>query len=182
MRAHQPGLGFHRVRRGLDERDDLVDVGQRHGQAFENVGAIARLGEIENRAARDDLAAVTQEGLEHLLEPEQLRLAVDQRDHVDAEHRLERRLREQVVQHHFGDFAALELDDHAHAVLVGLVAQVGDALDFLVADQLGDALDQARLVHLVGQLGDDDGLAPPTLSMSSKCVRARIDRRPRPVR
>ena len=116
------------------------------------------------------------------LSAEQLRLAVDERDHVDAEHGLERRLRVQVVQHHFGDFAALELDDDAHAVLVGLVAQVGDAVDLLVARQLGDALEQARLVHLVRQLGDDDGLASAALSTSSKCVRARIDRRPRPVR
>ena len=127
------------------------------------MGAIARLGEIENGAARDDLAPVAQECLEHLLEAEQLRLAVDERDHVDAEHGLERRLREQVVQHDFGDFTALQLDDDAHAVLVGLVAQLGDAVDFLVAHQLGDALEQARLVHLVRQLGDDDGLAAADL-------------------
>jgi hypothetical protein len=37
------------------------------------------------------------------------------------------------------------------------------------------------LVHLVGQLVDDDGLAVAT-PMSSKCVRARITTRPRPVR
>ena len=140
------------------------------------------LAQVVNRAARDDLAAVAQECSSISLSDEQLRLAVDERHHVDAEHGLERRLREEVVEHHFGDFAALELDDDAHAVLVGLVAQVGDAVDFLVARQLGDALDQPRLVHLVRQFGDDDGLAPPALSMSSKCVRARIDRRPRPVR
>ena len=122
------------------------------------MGAIASLGQIENRAARDDFAPVPQECFEHFLEAEELRLAVDERDHVDAEHGLERRLREEVVEHHFGDFTALQLDDHAHAVLVGLVAQFGDAVDFLVAYQLGDALEQARLVHLVRQLGDDDGL------------------------
>ena len=127
------------------------------------MGAVAGLGEIENRAARDDFAPVPQECLEHFLEAEELRLAVDERDHVDAEHGLERRLREEVVEHHFGDFAALQLDDHAHAVLVGLVAQFGDAVDFLVAYQLGDALEQARLVHLVRKLGDDDGLAPADL-------------------
>ena len=51
---------------------------------------------------------------------------------------------------------ALELDEDAHAVAVGLVAQVADALDPLVLDQLGDLLEQARLVDLVRQLGDDD--------------------------
>src|SRR5690606_17574020 len=56
--------------------------------------------------------------------------------------------------------AALDLDVDAHAVLVGLVAQLADALELLFLDQLGDLLDQARLVDLVRDLGDDDRLAP----------------------
>ena len=132
------------------------------------------LRQIENGAARDDLAAVAEEGLEHLLERHELRLAVLQRDHVDAEHGLHRRLREEVVEHDFGDFAALQLDDDAHAVLVGLVADLGDAVDVLVAHQVGDALVQARLVHLVRQLGDDDGLALALADVLE--VRARADR------
>ena len=57
--------------------------------------------------------------------------------------------------------AALEADDDAHAVAVGLVAELvaGDVGDDAVVDQLGDALDELRLVDLVGNLGDDDGLA-----------------------
>jgi hypothetical protein len=47
----------------------------------------------------------------------------------------------------------------AHAVAVGLVAQVRDPFDALLAHQLGDLLEQPRLVHLVGELGDDDRLA-----------------------
>ena len=70
----------------------------------------------------------------------------------------------------------LQLDDDAHAVLVGLVAQLRDALDVLVAHQLGDALDQARLVDLVGQLGDDDRLAVALADLLE--MRARADRQP----
>ena len=44
----------------------------------------------------------------------------------------------------------------AHPVAVGLVAQVGDPVDLLVLDQVGDLLEQRGLVHLVRQLGDDD--------------------------
>jgi len=53
------------------------------------------------------------------------------------------RLRIQVVEHDLGDLAALELDDHAHAVLVGLITQAvaGDPVDQFLAHQLGDALD-----------------------------------------
>ena len=40
-----------------------------------------------------------------------------------------------------------------------LVVQVGDAVDLAIVDELGDGLHQARLVHLVGELADDDLLA-----------------------
>ena len=51
---------------------------------------------------------------------------------------------------------ALELDVDAHPVAVGLVAQVADPVDPLVLDQVGDLLEEARLVDLVRELGDDD--------------------------
>jgi len=89
----------------------------------------------------------------------QLGLAVDQRHHVDAEGVLQLGLLVQVVEHHLRHFAALELDHHAHAGLVGLVLDVADALDLLFVHQLGHALLQGLLVNLVGQLVDDDGLA-----------------------
>ena len=123
------------------------------------MAALARLAQVEHGAARDDLAPVPQERLEHVLEVHQLRLAVQQRDHVDAEHGLHRRLLVEVVEDDVRDLAALQLDHDAHAVLVGLVAQLRDALDQLAAHQVGDALEQPRLVHLVRQLGDDDRLA-----------------------
>ena len=54
---------------------------------------------------------------------------------------------------------ALELDDDAHAVAVGFVAEIRDALDAFLAHQLGDLLDQRGLVDLIGNLGDDQRLA-----------------------
>ena len=89
--------------------------------------ALARLAQLEARAAHDDLAPVLEEVLEELLEIEQARLAVDQRDHVHAEAVLQLRQLVEVVEDDLGDFAALQLDHHAHAGLVRLVAQVGDA-------------------------------------------------------
>ena len=157
--SDQRRLGFRRRRRSLDQRDDLVDVRERNGEPFEQVGAFARLAQVVYRATRDDFAPMTHERFDHFLEVEQARLAVDQRDHVDAEHRFHRRLLVEVVEDDLGVFVALQLDDDAHAVLVGLVAQLRDALDELAAHEVGDALDQPRLVHLVRQFGDDDGLA-----------------------
>ena len=57
----------------------------------------------------------------------------------------------QVIQHDVGVFAPAQFDDDPHAVLVGLVAQLGNALESFVADQVGDLLDQPGLVYLVGQ-------------------------------
>ncbi len=177
-RARAPGarqqrdLGFGGRRRALDGRDHLVDVRQRDGEALEDVGSLARLAQVVHRAPRDHFAPVPQERFEHFLERQELRLAVLQGDHVDAEHRLHRRLRVQVVEHDVGHFALLELDHDPHAVLVGLVAQLADAVDVLVAHQLGNALEQACLVHLVRQLGDHDRLPPAALHLLHLGARA----------
>ena len=158
----QPHPRLRRRRRRLDQRDDLVDVRQRDREALLHVGALARLAQVEARAAGDHLAAMREEVGEHRLQAEQLRLAVDQRDHVDAEGVLELRLLVEVVEHHLRQLAALELDHHPHAGLVGLVLDVRDAVDLLLVDELGDALEQDLLVALVRQLVHDD-LLPGTL-------------------
>ena len=87
------------------------------------------------------------------------RLSVDDRQHDDAEADLQLRLLVQVVENHLGLFAALQLEDDAHAVAVALIANVGNAFDLLFVDQRGDVFDQLRLIHLIGDLGDDDLLA-----------------------
>ena len=105
--------------------------------------------------------------LEHLEQRQHLRPAVDDGQHDDAEGLLQLGVLVEVVEHDLGDLAALQLDDDAHAVAVALVADVGDAFDRLLAHQLGDPLDQLRLVHLVGDLGDDD-LLPVALLLRSR--------------
>ena len=121
--------------------------------------AFARFAQSEHGAPRHHLAAVRQEHLDQVFQVAQLGLAVDQRHHVDTEVVLQLRLLVEVVEHHLGHFAALELDDQAHAGLVALVLNVADAFDFLFMDQLGHALLQRLFVDLVGQLVHDDGLA-----------------------
>ena len=155
---HQAALGIGRRRRRLDQGDDFIDVGQRDRQAFQDVAALARLAQFEHGAPRHHFAAMRQEAFEHLLQVQQARLAIDQRHHVHAEGVLQLRLLVQVVEDDLGHLAALQLDDDAHAGLVRLVADIGDALDLLLVDQLGDLFDQGLLVNLVGNLVDDDGL------------------------
>ncbi len=58
---HQRGARHRRRRRGLDDADELVDVGQRHRQAFQHMAALARLAQLVHGAAGHHLAAVLQE-------------------------------------------------------------------------------------------------------------------------
>ena len=93
------------------------------------------------------------------LQPHLPRPAVVERQEIDAETGLQLGEAVELVQHHLRRRVALQLDHHAHAVAVALVAQVADALDLLAAHQFGDLLDQGLLVDLIRDLGDDDGLA-----------------------
>src|SRR2546426_2981960 len=137
------------------------------------MAAFAGTGELVTRPSDDHLAAVSDEVLEKLLEVEQPRLIVDQRDHVHAEAVLQLCELEQVVEDNICDLAAPELDNHAHTRLVRFVAQIGDAVELLVANELADTREQRRLVHLIGNFVDDDGLAVAPLQILN--VRARAD-------
>ena len=113
--GHQGGLRLGRRGRGLDHCDDFVDVRQRDGEPLEDVTPFAGLGQLVTRTADDHFPPMGKEVLEELLEREQARLVVDQRDHVHAEAILKLRELVQVVEDDVGDLAALELDHHAHA-------------------------------------------------------------------
>ena len=125
-----------------DEFDDLVDVVVRDLQAFEDVRALFRLAEVVVGAAPDDLAPVIDVVLQDLLEREGPRLLVDEREHVEVECRLHRRVLEEVVQNEGLVVVALDLDDDAHPFAVALVADVGDSSELLVLDEVRDLLDE----------------------------------------
>ena len=63
------------------------------------------------------------------------RLAVDDRQHDDAEVDLQLRLLVQIVEDDFGLLAALQLEDDAHAVAIALIADVGNAFELLFVHQ-----------------------------------------------
>jgi len=123
------------------------------------MAAFTRLAQFVDGATGDHLATMLQEAVEHVVQVQHLGPTIHQGHHVHAEGVLQLGLLEQLVEHHLGYFAPLELDHHAHARLVGLVADLRNALDLLLVDELGDALEQRALVHLVRQFIDDDRLA-----------------------
>ncbi len=127
--------------------------------------ALLRFLEVVERAAHDDLAAVVEEEPEQVLERQDARLPVHDRERVDPERGLQRGRREELVQDHLRDGVALDVDDHPHALPVGLVSDRRDALDPLVVDEARDLLDEARLVDLERELRDDDRLAVALLRL-----------------
>ena len=153
LAGHVGGLGR------ADQRDDLVDGVQRDQQALDDVGAVARLAQPVGGAPFDDLDLVGDVVAQRLVQRQRARHAVDQREAVDAEGVLQLGVLVQLVEHDLGVGVALELDDDAHALAGGLVAQVGDPGDGLGVDQVGDLLEQPGLVDHVGDLGDHDPLA-----------------------
>ena len=66
--------------------------------------------------------------LMHLHQAQLARLAVDDGEHDDAEADLQLRVLIEVVEHHLGLLAALQLDDDAHAVAVAVVQDVARCL------------------------------------------------------
>ena len=151
------------VFRAADQLDHRVEVVERDEQPLEDVGAGLGAAQFVLGAAGDDLALVVDVVLDQLAQAEGARHPVDQRDHVDAEAGLHRGFLVEVVEHDLGRLAAaLQLDHQPHpGAVVGLVAQVGDPLQLLVADEVGDLRDQpvvAALLDHERQLGDDDRL------------------------
>ena len=155
---HQRRAGLGGVGRAADGGHHLVHVRHRHREAAQDVGALTSPSQLEGGAARDDLLAEGHEGGEELAQRERARAPAVERQHVAAEGDLHRREAEELVEDHVGGGVALEVDDDAHAGAVGLVLDVTDALDALVARGLGNALDHDGLVHLVGDLVHNDGL------------------------
>ena len=171
----QGGARLDRARRGADQPDDLVEIGHRDDKTKQDVGTLACLEQLELGPPSDDLFAEGDEGGDEILEAEHLGLATAQREHVRREAALRRGVPPELVEHHLGCGIALQLDDDADAVAVGLVADVGDTFDPLVLRRLGDLFDQAVLADLIGDFGEHDLLAVAALVLDL-VARAHDDR------
>ena len=152
-------LGLRGSGGGADEGDHGVEVIEGDDVALQDVRALQGLAQLEGGAAAHDLAPEGDEVLADLQEVQHLRALVDDGQHDDAEAVLELGVLVEVVEQHLAGLALAHVDHDAHAAPVALVADVGDPLDALVAHHLRDLLDEARLVDLVGDLGDHDRLA-----------------------
>ncbi|SPU80184.1 Uncharacterised protein [Brucella suis] len=159
---HQLLTGRRRVGRTANEGDHLVNIGNGNSKTDQHMRAITRLVEQELGTARHHFLAEGDEGAQHVEQRELFRLAAIQRHHVAAKRGLQRRIAIKLVQHDIGHGIALQLHHDAIAFTVRFIAQIGNAINALVAHQFGHLLDHRGLVHLIGNLGDDNGLTVAT--------------------
>ena len=75
--SHQLHFGYRRGRRIADEGNELVNIGQRHRQAFKYMATFAGLAQVEHRAPRHHLAPVLQKDLHQVFQVAQLGLPVN---------------------------------------------------------------------------------------------------------
>jgi len=101
--------------------------------------ALLRFAQVILRAPPHHNDPMVNEELERLNQRKRARLAVDNGQHDHAERFLELRMLVEIVQNHFRLLAALDLNNNAHAIAVRFVADVGDALNFLVLHELRNA-------------------------------------------
>ena len=121
--------------------------------------ALPRLAQQVIRAAADHIDAMIDETPENVRQAQLARLPVHDGQHDHAEVDLELGVLVEIVEDHLGLLAALQLEDDAHAVAIAFVANLGNAFQPLLVHQAGGRFDQARLVHLVRNFGDDNCLA-----------------------
>ena len=118
LRALQTLLGLGPARRRAADRDHLIERRDGDELAFEDVARLLGLAQQVLRAAADDLDAVAQELLEHLLEGQRARPAIHQGQQDDADRLLQRRELVELVEHELRVGVALEVDDDADRLAV----------------------------------------------------------------
>ncbi len=143
--------------------DDLVERVEDRLEAFEDVDALLERGELVLEPARHDLEPEVQEVPEDLLEIEPLGaadlgvLGRNQAGQVDGEVDLQRRVLEEVRHDHLLVGVLLHLDRDAD-VLGRQILDVEELRQLAAEDDLGDPLDELRLVDRVRNAVDVDRL------------------------
>ena len=141
---------------GADDLDHLVDVQIGDQIAAEHFQAMLDLGLAVVRAADQHVAQMVEPFAQAFGEPDHLgHPALDQHVEVQRNPAFQLGQPEQRLHHQFRiDRARLRLDDEAD-VLGRFIPDVADQRQLLLVQELGDLLDQPRLLHQPRNFGDD---------------------------
>src|SRR5258708_26922994 len=132
-----------------DQLNDVVQMLERFSEAEQNVFALFGFAQLELRAPPHDFDAMLDEQLQQRQQAQFARLPINDRQQDHSERFLHLRELEEMVQNDFRLFAALYFYDDAHAFAFGFIATAGTSFDPFGLHQLGNALNQARLIDLI---------------------------------
>ncbi len=149
---------LHAIAAAANDGNNVVEPVHGGDVAFQDVLTVLGLAQQVGGAAAHHVDAVINKMIDRRNQPHLLRLAIDHRQEDHAEALLHLGVLVELVEHDLWLGAALQFDHDAHALAIAFVADVADVVNRLVVHQVGDALHQPRLVHLVGNLGNDDRL------------------------
>ena len=138
--------------------DNLVDVINCGQKAFQNVDTLLCLIQVKLSTTAYNINLVINVVTKNLAKRKGTRNTVNQGQVNDAKVGLELSLLVQVIQNNLWNSIALEVQNNAHALTVGLVAHVRDAFNFLLVDCLSNLLLEKTLVNLVWNLGNNKTL------------------------
>ena len=150
----QTGFCGGLVRGSANNGNHLVDEVHGDFQAFQNVFPFLCLPQLKTGAAGDNLFLEADIFLQHFNQGQGAGLAVHNGQHDDAESGLHLGIGVQLVQHDLGRGIPLHINDDVHTVAVGVVLHVGNAVHPLFLHQIGNALNEAGFVHLIGDFRD----------------------------
>ncbi|SUD25102.1 Uncharacterised protein [Paenibacillus macerans] len=155
---HQTFAGFFIGIGSANQGDNFVNMIQSDAQAFQDMRPGFGFFQVEFRAPANNFDLVLQIMTKDFLQRQKLRLVIDDRNHVDAERALHRRMFVQIVQDNVRVHIAAELDDDAHPGAVRFIAQIGDAVNSFFPYKLGDFLYQTGLIdHIRNFFHNDPG-------------------------
>ena len=115
---HQLLFGIRRRRRGADQLDDFVDVGNGDSETDQDMRPVAGFVQQVFDAPRHDLLPEGGERLQHIFQSQAFGPPSVDRKHVGAEGRLQVGILVEVVQHDIGDGVTLQFDDDANTFAV----------------------------------------------------------------
>ena len=130
----------------------LVNVVDGNDQSFKEVGTLLCLLQLILGAADGHVVTMLHEILHAVLERQQARTAIDQRDGVDRETALQCCHLEELVEQYVGIGIALAVHHDAHALPARLIVDIGHALYLVFVGQVGNILHQVGLVDPVWNL------------------------------
>ena len=143
---------------GADDADDLFNVIKGDQQAFQNMGPFLCLVQVIFCAAGDHILLMLQVQIQHLQKIQDLRLVIDQCQHDYAEGIFHLRMLQKMIQDNLRIYVLPELNDDPHALAVGFVPEIRDAINPLLFVKISDLLNEPCLVHEIGKLRHDDAV------------------------